>query len=89
MSIKDQLATGGNPERLRMAAFRVVDRTQDDPATQIRGTALALVALCRATGTDIRQLLIGTERMLNDIDSPFGRQLRAIEDYARNEIGRS
>lgn len=89
MSIRDQLAVGHNAERLRRAAFRVIDRTQDDPAAQIRGTAVALVALCQATNVNIRDLLVSTEGMVNDLDSPFASQMRAIEAYARNEIGRT
>lgn len=88
MSLQDRVAVGANPERLRRAAFRVIDRTQDDPAVQIRATAVALVTLCRATGVDIRQLLTSSERMVDDLDGPFAAQIRAMGEYARNEIGR-
>ena len=84
---RDQLTTGGNPDRLRRAAYRVISRTQDDPATQVQGMAVALFATCEALGIDIRQLLTSMERMKNDLDGPFVSTFAAIEQYARNEIG--
>ena len=85
---QDKLNTGGNPERLRQAAYRVIDRTQDTPDVQLRGMAVALVATCRALGVDLRQLLVSTERMVDDLDGPFSGQIRALEAYARGEMNR-
>lgn len=84
----DQLTTGGNPTRLRRAAYRCISRTQDDPATQVQGMALALYATCNALNVDIKQLLVSMERMERDLNGPFVGTFRAIEEYARNEIGR-
>jgi hypothetical protein len=84
----DKLTTGGNPERLRQAAYRVITRTQDEPDVQLKGMALALVATCRAVDVDIRQLLVSCERMVDDLDGPYTAQFRALEAYAREEIGR-
>lgn len=85
---RDQLNTGGDPARLRGAAYRVISRTQDDPATQVQGMALALFATCEALDIDIRQLLTSMERMKNDLNGPFTSTFSALEEYARNEIGR-
>lgn len=85
---KDKLTTGGNPNRLRQAAYRCITRTQDDPPTQVLGMALALSATCDALNIDIRQLLTSMDRMRNDLDGPFVGTFAAIRDYARNEIGR-
>lgn len=88
-TVADRLRFGTHqPERVRRAAYRVIDRTQDDPATQVIGTAVALIAMCVALGIDIRQLLVETERRVRDLDGPFVSMFRALEAYARNEIGR-
>lgn len=87
--VGDSVAFGRfDPERVRCATFRVISRTQDDPATQIIGTALALQAMCDAVRIDIRELLENTDRRKDDLDGPFTVTFRAIEDYARQEIGR-
>lgn len=88
-SLRDRLSYGANPERLRQSAFRVITRTQDDPAVQIRGIALALAATCKATGLDMRELIVTSEKMMEDIDSPYAAQMRALHEYAVNEIGRT
>lgn len=85
---RDQFNTGGNPVRLRQAAYRCISRTQDDPSTQVQGMALALFATCRALNVDIKQLLVSIERMERDLNGPFVSTFRALEAYARNEIGR-
>lgn len=87
-TFRDRLALGANPERLRMSAFRALDRTQDDPAVQIRGLALALAGICNATGLDMRELIVSSENMINDLDGPYSTQMKAIREYALNEIGR-
>lgn len=88
MNLHDLLAVGAPPERLRSAAFKVIDRTQDDPAVQLRAVAVALVCLCRATDTDIRQLMESTERLVDALDSPFTGTIRGMMEYAKHEIGR-
>jgi len=84
----DRLYTGGDPEQLRRAAYRVITRTQDEPEIQVLAMATALFATCQALDVDIRQLLVSVERMKNDLDGPFVYTFDAIEAYARNEIGR-
>lgn len=74
-------------EYLRRAMFRVIDRTQDRPETQVQAMALALVCTCKALNIDIRRLLTTSERMIDDLDGPFVSTFRALEAYARNEIG--
>tara|TARA_B100001939_G_scaffold343029_2_gene355099 strand:+ start:5147 stop:5419 length:273 start_codon:yes stop_codon:yes gene_type:complete len=73
---------------LRRAAFRVIDRTQDKPEHQILGTALALLSMCEATGTDIKHLLEIASRAAADVDGPFSSTIKAIKEYAKHEIGR-
>lgn len=85
---RDKLFTGGEPELVRRAAYRVITRTQDTPEVQLMGMAVALVATCRALNGDIRELLVATERMVDDLDGPFTTQMRALEAYARGELRR-
>jgi hypothetical protein len=84
----DKLFSCGNPQAMRQAAYRVITRTQDDPEVQVQAMGIALFATCSALGVDIRQLLTSMERMKNDLDGPFTGTFGALEQYARNEIGR-
>jgi len=71
-----------------MATYNIIARTQDDPSTQVHAMALCLVATCNALDLDIRELLVSTERRIADLEGPFVATFKAIEAYARNEIGR-
>lgn len=83
---KDRLTTGANAVRVRDAAYRAITKTQDDPAVQVLGMAVALYATCEALNVDIKQLLVSCERMKNDLDGPFIGTFRAIRDYAQGEL---
>ncbi len=85
---RDKLFTGGNPERIRQSAYRVITRTQDEPDVQVLGMALAMYCTCEALDINIRDLLVAVERMKADLDGPFVATFRALEAYAREEIGR-
>lgn len=85
---KDRLVIGGDPNRLRMAVFDVISKSQDDPAMQVKAIAVALLSVCDACDIDLKQLLVSMERMRNDLDGPFQATFRAITEYARNELGR-
>lgn len=74
--------------RLRNAAFRVIDRTQDEPEQQIQAMGLALVCACAGVGLDVREVLTACDRIRTIQDGPYVGTYRAIEAYARNEIGR-
>ncbi len=78
-----------DPAKLRQAAFSVIDRGQEDPSTQIIGTALALLTMTRAIDVDLSQLLNQCERRLDDSDGAFVYVYRAIEEYTKNEIRRA
>ena len=78
-----------DPRRLRMSAFNVIARTQDDPAMQVAGMAIALVATCDALDINIRDLLEQAESRISDLDGPFIGVFNAIREYALNEIRRA
>jgi hypothetical protein len=84
----DRLYIGGNPERLRQSAYRVITRSQDEPEVQVMAMAVALYATCDALNVDIRQLLVSCERMKGDLDGPFTNTFDALREYAQQEIGR-
>jgi hypothetical protein len=77
-----------DPTAMRQAMYLVLSRLQDKPELQLQATALCLYAMCKATDTDLRQLLNTTERMAEDLDGPFTSTFRALEAYAREQIGR-
>lgn len=85
-AIRDRVHLGGDPERLRAAAYNVITRNQHDPAYTIRGTAIALAIMCDEVGMDMGQLIATTKRMINDIDGPFSVQLRALRAYTKGEL---
>lgn len=88
-TVRDRLAWQAlDPVRTRMSAYRVITRTQDDPAMQVAGIAVSLVAICRALDIDMRALIEQSERMADDLDGPFQSTFRALQAYACNEIGR-
>jgi hypothetical protein len=88
-AIRDQLWTTWLPENIRRSAFKCINRMQDRPHEQIVGTAIALLAMCEAAGVDMRRVIEAAERHLNDVESPFNSTIKAIREYARNEITRS
>jgi hypothetical protein len=86
---KDQLHTVREGATvLRQAAFRVIDRTQEQPATQLLAIALALVAACEGSNVNVRDLLVTVERMKSDLDGPYVSTFNGIREYAKHEIGR-
>lgn len=78
-----------DPDALRQAMYSVVVKLQDQPQVQLQGTAMCLLAMCKALNVDVRRLLVSTERMSNDIDSPFSSHFRALEAYAREQMRRT
>ena len=86
---RDKLFGGiSDPVLFRQQAYAVISRTQDHPEMQLQAMGLALYAVCDALDVDIRELLTACEKIKNEQDGPFVYVFRAIEEYARNEIGR-
>lgn len=75
-----------DPHAMRMAMYDVVVKLQDQPEVQLQATAMCLLAMCRALGVDVRKLLVATERMVDDVESPFTSHFRALEAYAREQM---
>ena len=44
--------------------------------------------MCQAAGVDIRQLLVNTDKLMNDLDGPFSAEIKALREYTKHEIGR-
>lgn len=77
-----------HPVAMRNAMYAVIDKTQDRPEVQVQAMAMALVATCSALDIDVKDLLNTVDQMVADLDGPFSSTFRALEEYARNEIGR-
>jgi len=72
--------------RLRAPAFGVIRRIQDvHPSDQILATAVALAAMCEATGLDMHDLVSQAKRAVPDVSS-FSPHISAIRDYAATEL---
>lgn len=84
----DKFNTGMTPFKVREMTYRLLSTTQDEPELQVISTAMVLFALCKALDIDLKQLLVSVERMHGDLSGPFTTHFRALEEYARNEIGR-
>lgn len=88
-SIRDQVVLASNPAALRVPAFRVLDRMQDQkPGTQLLATAVALVAMAEAVELPMQDLMAIARRAMTDAEGPFTHHIQAIRDYALNELKR-
>ncbi len=76
-----------HPTAMRTSMYRVISNSQDKPEVQVQAIGMALIATCSALNINVRELLETVERMRNDLDGPFSSTFRALEAYARNEIG--
>ena len=77
-----------HPVAMRTAMYKVLSNTQDRPEVQLQAMGMALVATCGALKVDVKEVLTTVEQMAADLDGPFASTFRALEAYARNEIGR-
>lgn len=77
-----------DPDRMRQNMYGVLSKLQDVPEQQVQATAMCLYCMCKALGLDMRRLLTSVERMAEDLDGPYTNTFRALEAYAREEIGR-
>ena len=88
-TIRDRVSFGSfDPVALREATFRVIERTQDDPATQVVAIAMAFTTITQSLQLDPRDLLQQCEARLADVDGPMVGTYKAIREYAANELGR-
>ncbi len=76
------------PGQMRMAMYKVISNSQDTPEVQVQAMAMALLATCKALDIDVKDMLNTAEQMAADLDGPFRSTFLALEEYARNEIGR-
>lgn len=76
-----------HPTAMRTAMYKVISNSQDTPEVQVQAMGMALVATCSALGINVRDLLETVERMRDDLEGPFSSTFRALEAYARGEIG--
>jgi len=76
-----------HPTEMRNAMYKVISNSQDLPEVQVQAMAMALVATCSALNIDVKEILNTVERMRNDLEGPFNSTFRALEAYAREQIG--
>lgn len=88
-TVRDQIRFLCNPARVRVPAFRVIERIQDcTPGEQILGTAVALVAMTQSAGIHLDDVMRVAFNLMNDAEAPFTSHLKAVRDYAVGEIAR-
>lgn len=92
-TIRDQLRLAGNPARLRIPTFAVIDRAQAlqgngmcTGGELILSTALALIAMCETVNLPIQDVMTKATNMLADVDGPFTSHIQAVRDYAGREL---
>lgn len=74
---------------LREPAFAQLARLQDvDPADQISAVFLAATVMAEAVGLDPHEEVARTKRMMADAEAPHTVHVKAIRDYAVNELQR-
>jgi hypothetical protein len=89
-TVRDELTFFSNPALVRKPAFNVIDRMDGvTPGAALLGTAVALVAQCEAIGLSPHELIQRAGNVMNHADGAFTYHVKAIRDYARNEILRT
>ena len=89
-TVRDQLTFFSNPALVRKPAFTVIDRMDGfTPGASLLGTAVALIAQCEAIGLPVQDLIQRGQNIMGHADGAFTYHVKAIRDYARNEILRS
>jgi hypothetical protein len=70
------------------AVFGVINGVQHEPRPdhRIAGICAALLLACRARGLDLSQVIESTTRVLKDAEVYAPANLRAANDYVRNEL---
>lgn len=88
-TIKDNLLFFSTAPNLRKPAFLTIERMNYvHPSHQLLGTAVALVAMAEACGVPMRDLIVRAETVMRDVDSCNAEHIKAIRDYAKNELPR-
>jgi hypothetical protein len=90
-AVRDQIAFFANAADLRRPAFAVIDGlqlTDAKPGAQMLGCAAALIAMCESANIPMTDVLTKAARALNDAEGPYSTHVRAIRDYAANEIAK-
>lgn len=86
-TIRDQISFLSNPAKVRVPAFQVINRLDGHPpGEQLLGTAVALVAMTEAVGIPAHELITRASNCLREADGAFNTHIKAIRDYAANEI---
>jgi hypothetical protein len=86
-TVRDQLSFLSDPGRIRKPAFVVVDRIDGySPGEQLLGTAVALVAMSQAINVPLAELIQRAMNVMGHADAAFTYHVKAIRDYATNEI---
>lgn len=87
-TVQDQVRFLCDPARVRQPAFAVIDRLQGfTPGEQMIGMGLALLACTQAAGINLHDVLTVAQNILGDADY-MSPHMRAVRDYASNEIAR-
>lgn len=83
------VTSGSTVSDLREPAFALISRIQDaHPGAQVRSLALALCVVCSEIGISAHDLVQQGYRMMADADGPYTIHIRALKDYAREELCR-
>ena len=87
--LSDQVRLASNPQKLARSAYLVIDRLQQSEASggeQVVATAIALIAMCQSSGVPLGDVLAKASNLVGPADGPFSPYMRALRDYATNEL---
>jgi hypothetical protein len=86
-TVRDQLSLLSDPGRVRKPAYAVIDRVDGYSAgEQLLGTAVALIAMSQAINVPVHELMQRAMNVIGHADGAFTYHVKAIRDYAKNEI---
>lgn len=87
MSAKNELAVT-NARDAVTAAYQAVSTLQDfKPAQQVAGVSILFHIIAEQLGLSPSELLNKAERMTADADTYYSREVKALRDYVRGELG--
>ncbi|MGY6517441.1 MAG: hypothetical protein ACXIUZ_01885 [Lysobacteraceae bacterium] len=87
-SLRDRVSLFHKPAQIRQPVVAAIDTlSRFPPEVQVMAPAAVLVLMARSTGLSAVDLLRRAERLLHDADSPFATEIKAMGEYARNELG--
>lgn len=86
-SLQDRISWFSQVAALRPLLVRVLCSIDEVPSHfQVMAFGLTLHCVCRAAGINPHDILTKIQRMERDVDGPFSKEFRAMQEYVKGEF---